>query len=345
MSDYTQQIERMAKALVREGKGILAADESTESANKRFVKRGIPETEEMRRQWRELLLTTPEIENGLTGVILYDETIRQKTTSGKLFTEVLSEKGIVPGIKVDMKTYPLVNFPGEVYTAGLDGLRERLAEYREMGAGFAKWRGVITIDSENDLPTQECIDANAYLFAQYAGMCQAEGIVPIVEPEVLLDGKHTIDVCAEITERTHTAVFQELRKYRVNLKGMILKTGMVLPGNKSGQRVSAQEIAQATVRVLTHVVPEEVPGVVFLSGGQKPIEATENLNEISKLDAPWPLTFSYSRAIQQPVMDVWDGKVENIEKAQAIYIGRINASVASLKGEYTREMEPEGVEE
>ena len=338
-------IEEIAQALVQEGKGILAADESTGSANKRFAARGIEETEEMRRQWRQLLFTTPGIEEGLTGVILYDETIRQKDDTGKPFYELLLDKGIIPGIKVDMKTHDLPNFPGEKYTAGLDGLRERLVEYRDMGAGFAKWRGVITIDPEQELPTQECIDANAYLFAQYAALCQEASIVPIVEPEVLLAGNHTIEDCEEATERTHTAVFQALRKYKVNLKGMILKTGMVLPGSDSEQKVSAAEIAQATVRVLTHVVPEEVPGVVFLSGGQKSIQATENLNEISKLPAPWPLTFSYSRALQQPVMDAWGGKEENIETAQVIFKGRIDASRKALKGEYEQSVEPEGVTE
>lgn len=333
-------IEQIAQALVREGKGILAADESTSTANKRFKALGIAETEEMRRQWRQLLLTTEGIEESLSGVILYDETIRQSDDGGKPFREILVEKGIIPGIKVDGGTLPMSEGSEEVITQGLEGLPERLKEYYDMGARFAKWRGVIKIDSKANpvLPTQENIEMNADIFAQYAKMCQTAGIVPIVEPEVLLDGDHTIAETADATQRAHKAVFEALNKHGVNLKGMILKTGMVLPGKETRQ-ASPEEVAKATVDVLLEVVPEEVSGVVFLSGGQEPIEATENLNEISKLGGPWPMTFSYARAIQQPVMDKWGGKSENVASAQAIYKARLKAVVASLRGEYDRSEE------
>ena len=338
-------LEQIANDLVSPGKGILAADESTRTADKRFKARDIPQTEEMRRKWRQLLFTTKGIEEGLSGIILYDETIRQLDDEGKTFPELLKEKGIISGIKVDMGTEDISEFPGEKYTKGLDGLRERLIEYREMGAKFTKWRGVVVIDTELGLPTDGAIEKNAEIFAEYAKVCQEEGLVPIVEPEVLLKGKHTIDECAEATERTLTAVFQELKKKEVDLKGMILKTGMILPGSESEQIVSNKEIAEATVRVLKATVPEDIAGIVFLSGGQKSIQATENLNELSKLDTPWILTFSYSRALQQPVMDKWDGKEENVEKAQDIFAGRVEASVSALAGKYDRSMEPEGVVE
>jgi len=338
-------IEQIAKQLVRPGKGILAADESIRTANKRLKERGISENEEMRRLWRQLLFTTEGIEAGLSGIILYDETIRQSDDSGTPFVEILKTKGIITGIKVDEGTEKIEGLDGEMYTKGLDGLRERLVEYRERGAKFTKWRGVFSINTEAQLPTQEAIDVNAEIFAEYALVCQEEGFVPIVEPEVLLKGTHTIDECAEATERVLAGVFQALKDKGVNLQGMILKTGMVLPGSESKQMVSSSEIAQATVRVLQAVVPQEVAGVVFLSGGQTSIQATENLNELSKLETPWPLTFSYSRALQTPVMDAWGGKDENVLKAQEIFKGRVDATVAALSGTYERNMEPEGVVE
>lgn len=340
-----QTLEEIAQKLVAPGKGILAADESTGTANKRFAKRGIPEDEEHRRQYRQMLITTPDAEKYLSGVILYDETIRQSADDGRLLRDVLSEKGIIPGIKVDTGTVDLPNFPEEKVTSGLDGLRERLREYADMGAGFTKWRGVIRIDAQasEELPTQACIDANAYVFAQYAGLSQEAGLVPIVEPEVLLDGDHAIDDCARAMERTLTAVFEALKTYRVYMSGVILKSSMVLNGKDSGEQATPEEVANATVGVFTRTVPEDIGGIVFLSGGQTSVQATENLSAIEKISGPWNMTFSFARALQQPAMDAWAGKSENIEGAQEIFRKRLKATASARNGAYDPMLEPEGM--
>ncbi|MDO8482748.1 MAG: class I fructose-bisphosphate aldolase [bacterium] len=330
-------LNEVAAELVAKGKGILAADESGRTADKRFEAVGIPKTEEMRRKWRELLFTTPGIEEALSGVILFDETIRQ-SSGGITFPNLLAAKGIMPGIKVDKGTVDLTGSVGEKITEGLDGLEERLAEYSKMGAKFAKWRAVITI-GEN-LPSKQCLQTNADILSQYAIFCQEAGIVPMVEPEVLLDGTHTLERCEEVLVETLKTLFDTLPKYKVDLKGLILKSSMALPGKDSGQKVSAKEIAEATVRALKASVPKEVAGVVFLSGGQTSIQATENLNEMAKIaDKPWPLTFSYSRALQEPVMKAWLGKDENVKAAQDIFRKRVLATAAASEGRYDSTME------
>ncbi len=331
-------LHKTAKALLASGKGILAADESSKTADKRFDAVGIAKTPEMRRAWRELLFTSPETGKILSGVILYDETLRQKSSSGVPFPELLAGEGIIPGIKVDMGPVDLPNFPGEKMTEGLDGLRARLAEYVKLGAKFAKWRAVITIGE--GIPTPQCIEANAYLLAQYSGLCQEAGIVPIVEPEVLLDGTHTIERCEEVVRATLTTLFATLKNFRVDLGGLILKTSMVLPGKDSGKKATAKEVAEATVRVLKETVPKECAGVVFLSGGQSPIEAVEHLNEMIKIGGlPWPMTFSYSRALQDPVMTAWAGKEENVSAAKEIFTKRIKAASAASLGKWTLDLE------
>ncbi len=307
-----------AQALIADGKGLLAADESFPTIKKRFDSMGIPDTEENRRSYRQLLFTTPGVEQFISGVIMFDETIHQQTTDGKRMPDILVEKGIVPGIKVDEGAKPLPFYPGEKITEGLDGLRDRLAEYRDLGARFTKWRAVIAIGE--GIPTDYCIEANASVLARFAALSQEADMVPIVEPEVLMDGDHTIEQCADATERTLRAVFLELEKARVLLEGTLLKTNMVLPGKDSSQKASVQEVAQATVRVLRDVVPAAVPGVVFLSGGQSPELATEHLNAINQLGSqPWALGFSFARALQEPVMQAWKGNPDNVSEAQQIF--------------------------
>ncbi len=315
----TAQLETVAKQLVAPNKGILAADESTGTIEKRLASINVASTEETRKAWRSLLFTASGMEQFISGVILYDETLRMGL--GK----ILSDKGVLPGIKPDKGTKDLPFFPGEKVTEGLDGLRERLAEYAQLGAKFAKWRAVITIG--DGIPTQECIDANAHALARYAALAQEAGLVPIVEPEVLMDGGHTIESCAQVTEQTLTSVFAELKKYKVHLPGMLLKPNMVISGKSFGNaqdyRVSAQEVAQITVELFRQVVPAEVPGVVFLSGGQTPDEATLNLNEINKIaGAPWQLSYSYGRALQDEALKTWLGKEENVAAAQQAFIAR-----------------------
>ncbi len=323
------------------GKGILAADESNGTADKRLAARGIPQNEEMRRKWRELLFTAPGIETGLSGVILYDETIRQKSSDGIPFPEALMKRGIVPGIKVDKGTVELQNFPEEKITEGLDGLSKRLAEYVSMGAQFTKWRAVIKIGQ--GIPTQECIDANVYVLAQYAALAQNAGLVPIVEPEVLLDGTHTLPQSEAALAQTLASVFAALKKYRVHLPGTILKSSMALPGKESGVKAGPREIAEATLRALKKSVPQELPGIVFLSGGQSPREATENLNEIVKMGStnspqaggyPWRITFSYARGLQEPAMDAWAGQDTNKIKAQEIFAARVRETALASEGKY-----------
>ncbi len=289
---------------------------------------GNPET---RRLYRDLFLSTVGIEDYLNGVILFDETVYQKNNMGINFVELLKSKGILPGIKVDAGTIDLVNFPGEVITQGLDGLAIRLEKYHDLGLTFAKWRAVISISEK--LPTIEAIDANTFLLAQYAAICQSQGIVPMVEPEVLLDGNHSIEKAEEVTTATLTALFQQLKRYRVDLKALILKTSMVVPGDQSDQDITKEDIAKATVRCLLNCVPSETAGVVFLSGGQSPNQATINLNEIAELEPlPWPITFSYARAIQHEAMEVWQGKNENVDKAHEIFIKRLKLDTKADQG-------------
>lgn len=335
-------IYAVAKQLVAKGKGILAADESTPSCNKRFLAAGVEQTEEMRRQWRQLLLTTQGIEEFLSGVILYDETIRQQTDQGIPFAKLLQNKGIIPGVKVDEGTTDLENHPGEKITKGLEGLAGRLKEYRAMGAKFTKWRAVIAIGESagRRIPTQDLIRKNAEILAEYAEVSQAEGFVPIVEPEVLLEGNHTIEKAEEVTTNTLKAVFVALREKRVDLKGLILKSSMVLSGKDCLQQAHAKQVAAATVRTFQNSVPQEVAGIVFLSGGQTPQQATENLNEVVKLGQQnWPLTFSFSRALQEPVLQTWRGDSSKIKAAQQVFLKRLKLNAAALGGAYTRGME------
>ena len=332
------RIYAIAKQLVVRGKGILAADESTPSCNKRFAAVGVEQTEEMRRQWRQLLLTTPGIGEFLSGVILYDETIRQQIDQGVPFAKLLEEKGIIPGIKVDEGTVDFEGHPGEKITKGLEGLASRLKEYRAMGAKFTKWRAVIAI-GEN-IPTQDLIEKNAEILAEYAEVSQTEGFVPIVEPEILLEGNHTIEKAEEVTTNTLRAVFAALGEKGVDLKGLILKSSMVLSGKDCLQQADAKQVAAATVRTFQNSVPQEVAGIVFLSGGQSPQQATENLNEIVKLGQQnWSLTFSFSRALQEPVLQTWRGDSTKIKAAQQVFLKRLKLNAAALSGTYAKDME------
>ncbi len=331
------QLKNTVNAMMAPGKGLLAADESSNTCNKRFEAVGLETTEENRRQYRQLLLTTDGIEGFLSGVILYDETIRQKDDSGTPFAEVLKQKGIIPGIKVDMGAKDLALHQGEKVTEGLDGLRERFAEYAEMGAGFAKWRAVIMIQSD-DLPSEACLHANSHAMARYAALAQEAGIVPIVEPEVLLDGDHSIERCYEATGRTLKALFHSLKDQGVMLEGTILKASMVLSGKDASDRADVQTVAQQTVKCLIEHVPHNVGGVVFLSGGQGEEEATAHLDAMNKIgNTPWGLTFSYSRAIQNPVLKLWaEG---DKEKAAMAYLHRGKANSLASRGQWSEDFE------
>ena len=335
-------METTAQAIVAPGKGILAADESTGTIKKRFDTINLASTEETRRSYRELLFTTPKVEKYVSGVILYDETIRQKGSNGKTLPQILADSGQIPGIKVDKGAKSLAGHPGELVTEGLDGLRERLAEYKELGARFAKWRAVIDIGT--GIPTRACIQSNAHALARYAALCQEADIVPIVEPEVLMDGGHDIAACAEVTEAALRAVFAELYEAGVILEGALLKPNMVLPGKKSPKQASPEEIAEATVRILRRAVPAALPGIVFLSGGQTPQQATENLNAMNALgDHPWELSFSYGRALQEPVLKTWLGQADNAEAAQRAYLHRAFCNGEARYGRYTPAMEDQQV--
>lgn len=334
----SQELESTAHRLMADSKGILAADESTGTITKRFATIDVDSTEENRRAYRELLFTTPEIENYISGVIMYDETINQQTQDGTPFPTLLEQKGVIPGIKVDKSTFPLANFPGEVVTDGLDGLRDRFAEYYRLGARFAKWRAVITI-SQN-IPTPGALAVNASALARYAALSQEAGLVPIVEPEVLMDGDHSLSRTAEVTERVLNTVFEHLREQRVLLEGMLLKPNMVLPGEASYERASVSEVAEATLRVLRRTVPAAVPGIVFLSGGQSPEDATEHLNAMSVLgEQPWGLSFSYGRALQEPVLNAWCGREGTVREAQQQFRKRAELNSAARRGEYSAQME------
>jgi fructose-bisphosphate aldolase class I len=332
----TLELETIAKQLVRSGRGILAADESTASANKRFAAVGVEETEENRRVYRQILFTTPETANTLSGVIFYDETFWQLTDDGKPFRELIAEAGILPGIKVDEGLIDLPGFPGEKLTKGLDSLPERMTKYRDAGAKFAKWRAVITIGK--DMPQDECIAANAFVLARYARICQDYDIVPIVEPEVLFDGTHTAKRCEEVMNSVYEALVLALRTYRVHLPGAILKSSMVLPGKESGEAVLPDDISERTVRALHTYIPEDMGGVVFLSGGQTPTQAFLNLNAIAqKGPHPWGLTFSYSRGIQDPVLKYWSAHREDIAGAKVLFARQlkiaVQASIGTLNSE------------
>lgn len=297
-------LEETAQAMVAPGKGILAMDESHSTIGKRFAAVGLENTEENRRAYREMLLTTPGLGEHISGAILFDETIRQKTRDGVPFTEIMQKAGVIPGIKVDKGTVPLAGFPGELITEGLDGLRQRLQEYVKLGARFAKWRAVITIGE--DIPSATCIEANAHALARYAALCQEQDLVPIVEPEVLMDGEHDIDTCYDVTEATLRAVFEALYQHNVLLEGTILKASMVLPGKDCPEKASPEEVAAMTLRCLKSSVPAALPGIVFLSGGQSDEDATRHLDLMNRMGPhPWPLSFSYGRAMQQAALKLW----------------------------------------
>lgn len=325
-----------ASALMAGDKGLLAMDESLPTCNKRFAEAGIPQTVDYRRAYRELIVTAPGLGDCISGAILFDETIYQSTTDGVLFVDILKKAGIIPGIKVDAGTVNLAGFPNEKITEGLDGLRERLAKYYSLGARFCKWRAVITIG--NGMPTPGCIEANTHLLARYAALCQEAGMVPIVEPEVLMDGDHTIEKCFEVTSKTLWMLFNLLHIQRVNLHGMILKPNMVIAGKNCPKQAGIDEVAEATVNCLLENVPAVVPGVAFLSGGQSAEDATAHLNAMHvkfKGRLPWALTFSFVRAIQQPALDFWKGKDENVSEAQKILVHRAALNNEARRGEYS----------
>ncbi len=332
------ELERTAQALVAPGKGILAADESTGTISKRFEGIRLESTDETRRSYRAMLFTAPGIEQYLSGVILFDETFRQHAKEGAAFPELLARRGILPGIKVDRGTVPLSGFPGEKVTEGLDGLGKRLPEYRDGGARFAKWRAVIAIGE--GLPSRCCLDANAEALARYAATCQEAGIVPIVEPEVLMTGDHDLRRCESVTTAALRAVFARLIGHRVRLEGILLKPNMVVPGTESARRAGVEEVAEATVRCLRRSVPAAVPGIVFLSGGQSPELATAHLDAINRLGPqPWALSFSFARALQDPVMKAWKGKSANAGMAQRIFAHRAECSSVARQGRYSSQME------
>ena len=337
------ELVKTARQLMGSGRGLLAMDESTGTCNRRFAAAGIPQTEEARRTYRELIVTTPGLSDAINGAILFDETIRQKTKDGTPFAKALASIGIIPGIKVDAGAQDLAAHPGEKITEGLDGLRERLKEYYAMGARFAKWRAVITIG--DDIPTRGCIEANAHALARYAALCQEASIVPIVEPEVLMDGAHTLERCCMVTTETLRSVLSHLSSQNVMLGGMILKPNMILPGLGCPIQNSVDQIAETTVKCFLEVVPAAVPGIAFLSGGQTAELASARLNAINILAkastsrVPWPLVFSYSRAIQQPALEIWQGREDHVEAAQEALAHRLRCNKAALQGEYTAAME------
>ncbi len=338
----TQPLANTARILVADGKGLLAMDESNPTCNKRFAVLDIPQTEETRRAYRELIVTTPGLSECISGVILYDETIRQSKADGTSFLKIIVDAGIIPGIKVDAGAKDLAGHPGEKVTEGLDGLRDRLKEYAQMGARFAKWRAVITIGE--GIPSRGCIEANAQALARYAALCQEAGLVPIVEPEVLMDGSHPLARCCEVTEEVLQTVFNELYAQRVMLEGMILKPGMVLPGLTCPAQEPVDEVADATVKCLLRAVPAAVPGIAFLSGGQSGELASARLSAMNSRfrgRLPWPLTFSFARAIQQPALEVWRGQEAHVQLAQRALYYRAKCNRAARQGNYPATMEGE----
>jgi fructose-bisphosphate aldolase, class I len=332
------ELHETARALVADNRGILAADESSGTIAKRFETIGLESTEESRRAYRDLLFTTPGLEESVSGVILYDETLRQTSADGTPFAELLAGRGIISGIKVDTGAKDLAGAPGEKVTEGLDGLRERLEEYRGLGARFAKWRAVITIGE--GIPTPYCIEVNAHALARYAALCQEQGLVPIVEPEVLMDADNDIETCYRATKRTLHKVFDELYHQRIDLNGILLKPNMVISGKGSPTQADAEEVAEWTLRCFQQTVPAAVPGIVFLSGGQSDRQASENLNALnSRGPQPWTLSFSYGRALQAPALKAWGGQDENVEAGQSSLALRARCNSAAVAGRYSAEME------
>ena len=333
------ELHKIACAMVTPGKGLLAADESSGTIKKRFDAVGIESTPESRRDYRELLFRSSEaMSKYVSGVILYDETIRQKAKDGTALVALIQQSGAIPGIKVDKGSKPLAACPGEQVTEGLDGLRERLAEYRELGARFAKWRAVIDIGP--GIPSHTCVVANAHALGRYAALCQEQDIVPIVEPEVLMDGAHDMDRCYQVTEFVLKETFEQLYEQRIALEGMVLKPNMVVPGKKSGQRASAEEVAERTLKLLKNCVPPAVPGIAFLSGGQSDEEATAHLDALNRLgELPWHLTFSYGRALQAAPQTAWSGKSENVAAAQRAFTHRARMNALAALGQWKADLE------
>ena len=329
-----EQLVETAQAMVAAGKGIIAIDESNATIKKRFDGVGVECTEENRRAYREMLLSTPKLGDYISGAILFDETLRQSTKAGVPFAKLMMDNGIIPGIKVDKGTHALAGFPGEVVTEGLDGLRARLEEYYKLGARFAKWRAVINIS--DDAPSGTCIDANTHALARYAALCQEQGLVPMVEPEVIMDGSHDIDTCFEVTEVTLRSLFGSLYEHNVMLEGTILKASMVLPGTTSGDKASVEEVAAATLQVLKSTVPATLPGIVFLSGGQSDHDATAHLDAMNRMGQhPWPLSFSYGRAMQSAALKLWaQDIVNNVAKAQETVFARARDNGLAALGQW-----------
>lgn len=339
MSDLKSEMEKTARAMVAKGKGILAIDESFPTIKKRFDSIGIESTEENRRAYRDLLITAPGGAEYISGMILFDETIRQSTADGTPFPRALHDQGIMTGIKVDAGAKDLAGHPGEKVTEGLDGLRARFEEYRGLDARFAKWRAVITIG--DGIPSSTCIEANAHALARYAALAQEAGIVPMVEPEVLMDGDNTIERCYEVTLHTLKAVFDQMYRQGVSLEHTILKTNMVISGKKCPVQAGIQQVAEMTVRCLRNAVPAALPGVVFLSGGQSALLATQHLNAMNAAwpDLPWPLSFSYGRALQEPALKLWAGKAENVDTAVRALLHREKCNSLACLGRYSEELE------
>ncbi|MEX2587690.1 MAG: class I fructose-bisphosphate aldolase [Actinomycetota bacterium] len=338
MDELTKELNDIARAMVAPGKGILAADESTPTITKRFAKLGIDSTEESRRSYREMFFSAEGIEQYVSGTILYDETIRQSASDGSPFPEYLNKRGILPGIKVDTGAKPLAGSPEEKVTEGLDGLRDRLEEYYDLGARFAKWRAVIT--PGDGIPTDYCLSVNAHALARYGALCQERGIVPIIEPEVLMDGENSIEQTYEITKRTLHTVFNELFDQGVSFEGMVLKPNMVVSGVKAPRQAGIQEVAEMTLSCLKTVVPASVAGIAFLSGGQSDEDASAHLNAMNQIGGvPWPLTFSYGRALQQSAMKTWAGSSDNLPAGQTVALARAKANSAATYGKYTPDMD------
>ncbi|MFN7271953.1 MAG: class I fructose-bisphosphate aldolase [Gammaproteobacteria bacterium] len=331
------ELVSIARGMVAPGKGILAADESTGTIKKRFDGIQLESTEATRQLYREMLFSAPGIADAISGVIMYDETLRQKTRAGVPFPQHLASLGIIPGIKVDQGAKPLANFPGETVTEGLDGLRERLKEYHGLGARFAKWRAVIDIGE--GYPTRFGIEANAHALARYAALCQEQGIVPIVEPEVLMDGDHSIEDCEAVTDEVLCETFRQLAGHRVHLEGIVLKPNMVISGKKNAARATPEQVAEATVRCLRRWVSAAVPGIAFLSGGQSTTEATLHLSLMNREPLPWKLTFSYGRALQDSALKAWGGKADKFEAGQREFMRRARLNGLAAKGAYTPDME------
>ncbi|HET7367223.1 MAG TPA: class I fructose-bisphosphate aldolase [Gaiella sp.] len=332
-----EELNTIARAIVADNKGVLAADESTGTIKKRLDSIGVESTEETRRAYRNLLFTTPGFEEYVGGVILYDETIRQASDDGTPFAQLLESKGVVPGIKVDTGAQDLAGHPGEKVTEGLDGLRGRFAEYHQLGARFSKWRAVITIG--DGIPTDACLHVNAHALARYAALSQEAGIVPIVEPEVLMDADNTIERCHEVTSRTLDLVFAELDRQGVALEGMLLKPNMVISGKQCPEQATSEQVAAQTIDCFLRYVPAMVPGIVFLSGGQSEVEATENLNAINRHGGPWPLSFSYGRALQASALTTWGGDAANVDAGQAAFLHRARMNALAAAGDWNADLE------